>query len=215
MRSRSAWGSCGIERLGRRLQNSHTVTSDCNRVMVHLVVILFTAMPGPQPSARAAADPRTVRLALELLERTAGRRRRCPIRALVVILTAAVLVTASIPAATAQTAGTTYQPSRVMSAAKVSNVRSGPGTRYAKVGRLAVGEQVRVTGKTGSWLQARTARRTGNAVEHRVDRRSTRRRFLPLRNSSRPDCQLPAATRLSSAGRSDGSGRFHPKDLDA
>ena len=30
--------------------------------------------------------------------------------------------------------------------------------------------------------------RPGNAVEHRVDRRSTRRRFLPLRNSSRPDC---------------------------
>ena len=28
----------------------------------------------------------------------------------------------------------------------------------------------------------------GNAVEHRVDRRSTRRRFRPLRNSSRPDC---------------------------
>ena len=34
-------------------------------------------MTGPQPSARAAAGPRTVRLALELLERTAGRRRRC------------------------------------------------------------------------------------------------------------------------------------------
>ena len=44
--------------------------------MVHRAVILFTAMTGPQPSARAA-DSRTVRLALELLERTAGRRRRC------------------------------------------------------------------------------------------------------------------------------------------
>ena len=40
-------------------------------------VIPFTAMPGPQPSARVAADPRTMRLALELLERTAGHRRRC------------------------------------------------------------------------------------------------------------------------------------------
>ena len=59
------------------LPNTHTVTSDCNRVMVHQAVIPFTAMTGPQPSARAAADPRTVRLALELLERTAGRRRRC------------------------------------------------------------------------------------------------------------------------------------------
>ena len=59
------------------LPNSHTVTSDCNRVMVHRLVIPFTAMTGPQPSARAAADRRTVRFALELLERTAGRRRRC------------------------------------------------------------------------------------------------------------------------------------------
>ena len=58
-------------------QNPHTVTSDCNRVTIHRIVILFTAMSGPEPSARATADPRTVRLALELLERTAGRRRRC------------------------------------------------------------------------------------------------------------------------------------------
>ena len=41
--------------------------------MVHRVVILVTAMTGPQPSARASADHRTMRLALELLERTAGR----------------------------------------------------------------------------------------------------------------------------------------------
>ena len=45
--------------------------------MVQRAVIPFTAMSGPEPSAGAAADPRTVRLALELLERTAGRRRRC------------------------------------------------------------------------------------------------------------------------------------------
>ena len=34
-------------------------------------------MSSLEPSARAATDPRTVQLALELLERTAGRRRRC------------------------------------------------------------------------------------------------------------------------------------------
>ena len=34
-------------------------------------------MTGPELSARATTDPGTVRLALELLERTAGRRRRC------------------------------------------------------------------------------------------------------------------------------------------
>ena len=45
--------------------------------MVHRTVILFKAMSDPQASPRAAADPGTVRLALELLERTAGRRRRC------------------------------------------------------------------------------------------------------------------------------------------
>ena len=31
-------------------------------------------MSGPESPARPGADPRTVRLALELLERTAGRR---------------------------------------------------------------------------------------------------------------------------------------------
>ena len=34
-------------------------------------------MTDPEPSTRAAADAGTVRLALELLERIAGRRRRC------------------------------------------------------------------------------------------------------------------------------------------
>ena len=59
----------------RYLPNSHTVTSDRNRVTVHRLVMPFTAMSGPNPSARAAADPRTVRLALELLERTVGRSK--------------------------------------------------------------------------------------------------------------------------------------------
>ena len=40
-------------------------------------MIPFTAMSGPEPSARAATDPRTIQPALVLLERTAGRRRRC------------------------------------------------------------------------------------------------------------------------------------------
>ena len=43
-------------------------------------MILSTVMAGPEPSARAAADPRTVRIALELPERTVGCRRcRCVI----------------------------------------------------------------------------------------------------------------------------------------
>ena len=40
-------------------------------------MIPFTAMSSLEPSTRAATDPRTVQLALELLERTAGHRRRC------------------------------------------------------------------------------------------------------------------------------------------
>ena len=40
--------------------------------------------------------------------------------------------------------------------------------------------------------------RLGNAGEHRVDHRSTRRRFPPLRNSSRPDCH-PLEPQNSSA----------------
>ena len=39
-------------------------------------MILFSPMPDPEPSTRTGADPGTVRLTLELLERTAGRRRR-------------------------------------------------------------------------------------------------------------------------------------------
>ena len=59
------------------IQNPGTGTSVRNRVMVYGFVIPFTAMSDPQLSARPTADPGTVRLALELLERTAGRRRRC------------------------------------------------------------------------------------------------------------------------------------------
>ena len=38
-------------------------------------------------------------------------------------------------------------------AAKRSNVREGPGTSYAKVGILSVGESVRVIQQTGNWFK--------------------------------------------------------------
>ena len=50
---------------------------DRNRAMVQWAVIPFAAMTRSQLSARVDADSRTVWLALEMLERTAGRRRRC------------------------------------------------------------------------------------------------------------------------------------------
>ena len=58
--------ACGIDthtarekvRVTRALTElPHTVTLNCNRVTVHQPVILFTTMTGPQPSARATADP--------------------------------------------------------------------------------------------------------------------------------------------------------------
>ena len=42
---------------------------------------------------------------------------------------------------------------RLMRAVKRSNLRSGPGTHYDKVGVLEVGQQVRVTGEVGGWLR--------------------------------------------------------------
>ena len=57
--------------------NTQTGTLGRNRVTDHRLVIPFTAMSGSEPSARATTDPRTVQLALELLERAVGRRRRC------------------------------------------------------------------------------------------------------------------------------------------
>lgn len=46
---------------------------------------------------------------------------------------------------------------RIMRTAKRANVRTGPGTNYAKSGLLAVGEVVRVTGEMGNWRRIRHA----------------------------------------------------------
>ena len=66
---------CAFER--ESSQNHPSGRSDCNRVMVLQTAIPFAVMTDPQPSAGAATDPRTVDRALELIERTADRRRRC------------------------------------------------------------------------------------------------------------------------------------------
>ena len=47
----------------------------------------------------------------------------------------------------------TAGPGRVMWATKRSNVREGPGTGYAKVGLLEVGESVHVIDRTGDWFR--------------------------------------------------------------
>ena len=45
------------------------------------------------------------------------------------------------------------EPARVMWAAERSNVRAGPGTSYAKVGLLEVGQAVRVIERIGAWFK--------------------------------------------------------------
>ncbi len=52
----------------------------------------------------------------------------------------------------ASTAGA-IEHAAMMRAAKRSNVRAGPGTSYAKVGLLEVGEEVRVIERTGDWFK--------------------------------------------------------------
>ena len=54
----------------------------------------------------------------------------------------------------------------------------------------------------GASVPATASPPPGNAGEHRADRRSTRRRFPPLRNSSRPDCHpLEPQNSLALAGQ--------------
>ena len=76
-------------------------------------------------------------------------------RVLVLALFAALLVTTTVPPATAQNYKYDAQwwTPKVLYATKRSNVRAGPGTSYGKVGLLEVGEEVRVTAKTGSWFK--------------------------------------------------------------
>ena len=52
----------------------------------------------------------------------------------------------------ASTAGAMEQAT-VMRVAKRSNVRAGPGTSYAKVDLLEIGEEVRVIERTGDWFK--------------------------------------------------------------
>ena len=53
---------------------------------------------------------------------------------------------------TASTDGA-IEPARVMWAIKRSNVRAGPGTSYAKVGLLEIGDGVQVVEGIGDWFR--------------------------------------------------------------
>ena len=73
----------------------------------------------------------------------------------ILVCLAALLVTMSVPPATAQNYkyDAQWQTPKVMYTTKRSNVRTGPGTSYGKVGLLEVGEQVLVSAKTGNWFK--------------------------------------------------------------
>ena len=73
----------------------------------------------------------------------------------ILVCLAALLVTMSVPPATAQNYkfDAQWQTPKVMYTTKRSNVRTGPGTSYGKVGLLEVGEQVFVSAKTGNWFK--------------------------------------------------------------
>ena len=65
------------------LQNTHTVTSDCNRVMVHRFVMPFTAMTGPHESRRRSPHSAACTGAARAHRRTPAtyaRSTRVPLR---------------------------------------------------------------------------------------------------------------------------------------
>ena len=69
-----------------------------------------------------------------------------------------------------------FATDKMMRAAKRSNVRAGPGTSYAKVGLLEVGERVRVIERTGDWFRlAPLPGQTGRFI------------YAPLLTDLRPD----------------------------
>lgn len=75
-------------------------------------------------------------------------------------LTAMVAALRSAQAGVVAVAGFTdiRESNQIMWAAKRSNLRSGPGTEFTKVGLLQVGEEVRVTGEIENWFRVETAR---------------------------------------------------------
>ena len=64
----------------------------------------------------------------------------------------------------------TPNPTARLSASQAVNVRSGPGTNYAAIGKLAVGQSYEITGKNqaGDWLQFQFDGQQGWAISNLV-----------------------------------------------
>ena len=105
-------------------------------------------------TARLVRDPETV---LHSIEELRGRREKArEFLAECVPIFAAALDEAGGTddgSSDAVYRGPVEPADRVMQAVKRSNLRSGPGTTHDKVGLLAVGDEVRVTGAVGDWLR--------------------------------------------------------------
>ena len=105
-------------------------------------------------TARLVRDPETV---LNFVEELLGRREKAKkfIAECVPIYAAALDEAGEGDDSSGDTAyrGPVEAADRVMQAVKRSNLRSGPGTTYGKVGLLDIGDEVRVTGVVGNWLR--------------------------------------------------------------
>ena len=105
-------------------------------------------------TARLVRDPETV---LHSIEELRGRREKAKeFLAECVPIFAAALDEAGggdDGSSDAVYRGPVEPADRVMQAVKRSNLRRGPGTTHDKVGLLAVGDEVRVTGAVGDWLR--------------------------------------------------------------
>ena len=76
---------------------------------------------------------------------------KSPMRTIATLLV--FLTWADAPVAVAQTDVTYFSRFKEMYAIERANVRSGPGTNFAKVGLLDVDQKVRVTARRGDWFK--------------------------------------------------------------
>ena len=116
--------------------------------------------------------------------------------------TALVFLTwATAPVAVAQTDVTYFSRFKEMYAVKRANVRSGPGTNFAKVGLLDVDQKVRVTARRGDWFKL-----TG------LPKQSSRFVYAPLLTEINPLALTGRGTTTASSKRTikyRNGGRYH------
>ena len=111
-----------------------------------------------------------------------------PLQAAVVTSLALAIIVSSAWVQPEAQEGLVRLPPKTMWAAKRSNIRTGPGTEYTKVGLLEVGRKVVVTGQVGNWFRIREggghAFVYGPLLSSSPPRGDTRRAAAPRRHAS-------------------------------